>query len=257
MLLPKGKLMEEKIPEVNISNDVLEIKDRSSKHFDDKNAAEIVGTLIKKKEFDSFYSLTVLTTAGRNRDLNSFVTVKVPKTISGIEDLQEKTRVHVSGILRNRPVYRNGRENKPEYSAYIQAVEVSEAKSAMEEAFGIKGRSFGNSYNQIVLTGTITRMIQTNRNTARLTILMREHDKKERLVETVFYARNNLRKLLPTLAIGNRICAVAEIQNYRKEPGKSYTVNGKSIVKTTDITTDTAEDPVFVRNVVILDISEV
>lgn len=249
--------MEDKIPQVDISKDTIEIKDASKKHYDDKNEVTVVGTLIKKTETNNGYLLSVMTTAGRDRDLVSFVTVKVSKDDEYVKTVKEKTRVEVKGILRNRPVFTHGRDEKPEYIPYVQASVVSDAKSAMEEAFGIKGRSFGESYNKVILTGTVTRMVQLNRFSARITIRTQEEDKKERIVETVFFARNNLKKLLPMLAIGNKVCAIAEIQNYRKLPGKSYTVNGKVITKQTDITQDAGESPVYVHNVVILDINEV
>ncbi len=245
-----------KTPEIDISKDVIEINETTLKHYEDRNEAELVGTLIKKTKLDQFWSLTVLTTAGRNRDLGSFISVKVAKDYPGIEELREKTRISVKGRLRNRPVYRNGKDSKPEYIAYIDATEVKEAISAMEEAFGIKGRSFGNSYNQVILTGTVSRMVQTNRNSARVTLTINEN-KKNRLIETVFYARNNMKSILPILAIGNRVCAIAEVQNYKKELGKSYTVNGKTIVKQTTIQDDTPENPALVRNIVILDVSEI
>lgn len=247
--------MEHETPEVTVTEEEIVINEKALKHYDDKNEATVVGTLVKKRELDSFSILTVITTSGRNRDINSLVNVRVPKDIS-LDSIAEKTRIQVKGKLRCRPVLKNGDNARPVYEAYIQATSVEPAKSAMEEAFGIKGRSFGESYNQIMLTGTVCRMTQTNRNTIRLAIAIRESGEKERIIEALFYARNNMRKVLPLVMAGNKICAIAEIQNYKKDPGKSYTVNGKTVVRKENVDPAPGE-PIYVKNVVLLDVNEV
>ncbi len=241
------------VQEVDITNDTVVITEKTMQHFDDKNEATIIGTCIGKKECKNFSLLTVLTTAGRTKDLTSAISVRVSNNLTIPENIL-KARVEIAGKLRSRPVKRDG-EEKTSYENYIEATSVSLAKSAMEEAFGLKGRSFGASYNSVLLTGTVSRMLQLNRNTAKITICVREAKQKERLVEGVFYARNNMKSLLPMIAAGNKICAVAELQNFKKDPMKSYTVNGKTMVKKEVVSEDAK--PEYVKNVVFLDINEV
>lgn len=247
--------MEHETPVVTMTDEDLVITEKTVKHYDDRNETELTGTVVFKKEGENYSIISILTTAGRNRDINSMISVKVPNTIS-LEDIDLKKRVTVRGSLRCRPVHRNGENERPVYEPFVQAKSVEIAKSALEEAFGIKGRNFGDSFNKTIITGTVTKMVQTNRNTIRLTIAVREPGEKERLIEAVFYARNNMRQVLPLVMAGNKICAIAEIQNYKKEPGKSYTINGKTIARKEDVAPAPGEN-IYVKNVVLLDVSEV
>lgn len=248
--------MEHNTPTVNTENKELEVIEKTVNHFDDRNESTVVGTLISKHEGKSFTILTVLTTTGRNRDITSAINVRVPSSIS-LEGIELKNRITVKGHLRCRPIKdKNDETAKPVHEPYIQATSVEITKSAMEEAFGIKGRNFGDSYNNTLLTGTVARMTQTNRNTVRITLSIREPGEKERFIEAVFYARNNMKRVLPLVAAGNKVCAIAEVQNYKKEPGKSYTVSGKTVIRKEEVAPQPGET-IQVKNIVLLDINEV
>lgn len=248
--------MENETPVVNTENEKIEIVEKTNKHFDDRNESTVTGTLVSKWDNEKFSILTVLTTAGRNRDITSVITVRVPKEVP-MEGIDLKKRITVKGHLRCRPVRdKKNPEARPTYEPYIQATSVEVARSAMEEAFGIKGRNFGESYNQTVLTGTVTKMTQTNRNTVRVTISVKEPGEKERFIEAVFYARNNMKKILPIVSAGNKICAIAELQNYKKDPMKSYTVSGKTVVRKEEVKPEPGE-PIYVKNIVFLDVNEI
>lgn len=248
--------MEHKTPSVNTENKELEVLETAVKHYDDRNESTVTGTLVSKKETESFSILSVLTTTGRNRDITSTIAVRVPKSVS-LDGIELKNRITVKGRLRCRPVKnKNDKNAKAVHEPYIHAESVEIAKSAMEEAFGIKGRNFGDSFNSTILTGTVARMTQTNRNTVRLTLSIKEPGEKERFIEAVFYARNNMKQVLPLVAAGNRICAIAEVQNYKKDPGKSYTVSGKTVLRKEEVAPQPGE-ALYVKNIVLLDVSEV
>ena len=243
-------------PSVNTENKEIEVIESTTKHYDDKNESIVTGTLIYRRDLNTFSILSVLTTTGRNRDITSTITVRVPNTIS-LEGIELKNRITVKGHLRCRPVKNREDENaRPTHEPYIQATSVEITKSDMEEAFGIKGRAFGDSYNKTFLTGTVAKMVQSNRNTVRLTLSIKEPGEKERFIEAVFYTRNNSKMILPLVAAGNRICAVAEVQNYKKDPGKSYTISGKTVVRKEEVAPQPGES-IYVKNIVLLDVNEV
>ena len=234
----------------------IEIVSEGKQHLDDRNEATVVGTLIKLTKGERRSYLTVLCSAGYNRDITSFVKISAPNELVG-EDITEKSRVTIKGELRSRPVLRNKEDKnaKPEFEAYVEAFEISKTKSEMEETFGLKGRDYGPSENRVILVGTVAKMFQVNRNTARIMLVTKTEKGKPRYIETVFYARSNLKKFLPVIAAGNRVCAIAEIQNYKKDPAKHYTVNGKSILRKEENPEEVA-NPIYVKNVVLIDVKE-
>ncbi len=232
----------------------VEIISEGKQHLDDRNEATVIGTLIKISKGDTRSSLTVLTSAGINRDIASFVRVSIPTELL-TDNITEKSRVTIKGELRSRPVFRNGKDAKPDYEAYVDAKDISLTKGEMEETFGIKGRDYGPSKNRVILVGTVAKMFQVNRNTARITVTTKTDNGKPRFIETVFYARSNLKKFLPVIAAGNRICAIAEIQNYKKDPAKHYTVSGKTILRKEE-NPEEKLNPIYVKNVVLLDVKE-
>lgn len=248
--------MEHTTPMVNVDNQTFEVTETALKHYDDRNESTVTGTLIARRDNDSFSILQILTTTGRNRDITSTITVRVPKDVS-LDGIEPKKRITVKGHLRCRPVKdKNNANARPVHEPYIHATGVEIAKSAMEEAFGIKGRNFGDSFNSTILTGTVTKMTQTNRNTVKLTLSIKEPGEKERFIEAIFYARNNMKRVLPIVAAGNKICAIAEVQNYKKDPGKSYTISGKTVVRKEEVAPQPGET-IYVKNIVLLDVNEV
>lgn len=227
--------MNEVIKEMNLSMDGTkksEVIVSSVKHYDDMNKVEMEGTLVGRYDREKFSLLTILTSTGRERQDTSDITVVVSGGLhESAKNYTKGQRIHVTGEVRTRMV---GKAAEKEYRTEVYATKIGLAKSGMEEAFGLEGRIHSPSYNKIMLTGTVYRFTQVNRAMAKI-VLQIKTGEKPRYVEGVLFAQN-IKKLVPQLLVGNRVCMLCEMQSKKK------LVDDK---------------PVYRKDLVILDIQEV
>lgn len=231
--------MDEKVIERNLSMDdsvESEVIVESVKHYDDRNEVELEGTLVSRYDLPTVSLLTVLTSTGRNKENTSDISVVVTGELKEkTADLKKGQRIHVTGEVRTKMQLK---DNEKTYRGEVLAKTVELAKSAMEEEFGLSGRVYDQSYNKVILTGTVARYMQVNKSVAKV-VLQIKSGKKTRYIETTLFARNNLKKLIPQLLVGNRLCMLCEMQSSKKEG------------KTED------DKPTYFKNIIVLDLKEV
>ena len=235
------------------------IETETVKHYEDKNYVEMEGTLIKTFETGNAILLTVLTTTGRKHDQTTGITVRVvdEELKDLVKALNVPSKIRVTGKLRTRQktVF-----ERIIYDPVVYADTIENPVSELEKQFGLEGRSTGASYNKIVLAGMVTKMTQINRNVIRAVIGIDDNSREKPVyIETVLYARNNLKKLVSEMLVGNRVCLIAEYQSVEagvKNPILANVKNGEVVAANTD---DISRKPkkVFYNNIVVQDIKEV
>ena len=228
--------MDEKVVEMNLSLDEEKSADNevtveTVKHYEDTNRAEIEGTMVSRFDAGKAVLLTILVTTGREKNETSGITVVATGDLyEKAVAIKEVRRVKVTGEMRTIP----DRKNPGFYTCQVFAKELEEAKSQLEEEFDIKGRVYDQSFNRVFVVGTVSRLIQINRNYIKVVIQVKS-DKKTRYIEGSLIARN-MKNVIPHVMVGSRICAVLEMRSTKKE------IDGK---------------PVFRKDAYIVDMKEI
>lgn len=216
--------MDEKVVEMNLSLDEEksgenEVTVETVKHYEDANRAEVEGTMVSRYDAGKTALLTILVTTGREKNETSGITVVATGDLyERAIAIKEGRRVKVTGAMRTVP----DRKNPGFYTCQVYAKELEEAKSQLEEEFDIKGRVYDQSYNRVFVTGTVSRLIQINRNYIKVVIQVK--DDKTRYIEGSLIARN-MKNVIPHVMVGSRICAVLEMRSTKKE------VDGKPVYR--------------------------
>ena len=197
--------------------------------FKDTNKAIVEGRLIHKHETEKVTLLTVMTMTGWDRNQPSAISITVPTELKEqVADIKERDYVSIAGVYRT--VARINREtNERTYVYNIRAKSIKKAQSELESLTGLEGgRTFGVAQNKIILIGDIFRVTQTRRGSMQIILETQNPDTGKRvLAETRLYARN-MKRLAPTLIVGNHVCIIGEIQTkvIEKEDGnKEYIHN--------------------------------
>lgn len=224
-------MQEEKI--VMVMNDKNPVDNRLD-GVSDNNYVIASGVIVNRFDAKNAVLLTLMTRGGRKLDKRNYPQfVLTGELREAAEGLRVKDHVQIKGVISSRKNPKTG-----EYLPVINATSIERTKSRLAELTNEQelGRVRGLPTADFYVVGTITKFEAYGKGVVHLVIKSILPDGKI-TYGSYYYFNNDLSGIINDLKVGNRICAMGEIQTEKKE------IEG--------------EKPRYIQTNVILDISSV
>ena len=179
----------------------------------DTNKVLIEGRLIHVFTSPRTTLLTVMTMTGWDRNMPSAISITVPPELK-----EQALALNIKDVIKVEGVYRtvirtNKETGEKQYVYNVTARSLEKAKSDLEALTGIEGgRSYGASYNKVILVGDIARTSQVRKGTTQITLKTSVPGSDRAFYADARLYAKNMKKLAPQLIVGNHICLIGEIQ---------------------------------------------
>ncbi len=187
---------------------ILKTKD----HHPDSNRFQAHGIIVHRFDRGNVSIFTIKTATGRNHEVDSYINITFFKETLEKSGSEFKVGDHVivNGKFKSfRP------KNENTFKTSIVGSDIQHNESDMERLFGVKGRVHGATYNKAIITGEITKNTMVKRGLFKLVIRTKDGENTDYINCTLF--AKNPKSVASQIVVGNKICALGEVQTWKKE----------------------------------------